>query len=106
MHPAAATTLGCIFGALVSFLLGRIWAFERNGAWLPQLWRYASVSLTTAGLNGGGVALLLSLNAPFLIAWWCIRVVVFATWSYPLQRDFVFVAAPVLHSEATVGTRS
>lgn len=105
-NPALATAIGCIVGALVSFAVARVWAFESSGAWLPQLWRYAGVSLTTAALNGGGVALLLSLNAPFLLAWWFTRAVVFVTWSYPLQRDFVFVAPAVLHSEATVGSRS
>jgi phosphatidylglycerophosphate synthase/putative flippase GtrA len=105
VYAPAATVLGCIFGAVVSFVLARVWAFESTGAWVPQLWRYAGVSLATAALNGGGVALLLSLNTPFLLAWWCTRIVVFATWSYPLQRDFVFVAAPVLRSEAAVGPR-
>jgi hypothetical protein len=51
------------------------------------------VSAATALLNAGGVALLLALNAPFVLAWCLTRVVVFATWSYPLQRDFVFVPA-------------
>lgn len=106
LHAAIATALGCVVGAGVSFVLARGWAFEARGQWLPQLWRYAGVSAATAGLNSGGVVLLLSLNAPFLVAWWCTRIVVFATWSYPLQRDFVFSAASVLPSEATVGSRS
>jgi len=105
VYAPLATIAGCVFGALVAFVVARIWAFESTEAWLPQLGRYASVSLATAALNGGGVALLLSLNAPFLLAWWCTRIVVFATWSYPLQRDFVFAAAPVLRAEATVGPR-
>jgi putative flippase GtrA len=77
-------------GAVVSFVLTRVWAFENHGPWLPQLLRYAFVSAGTAALNGGGVALLAMLNAPFLLAWAITRAVVFATWSYPLQRDFVF----------------
>jgi phosphatidylglycerophosphate synthase/putative flippase GtrA len=106
VHPGIATALGCAVGAGVSFVLARGWAFEATGYWLPQLWRYAGVSAATAGLNSGGVVLLLSLNAPFLVAWWCTRAVVFASWSYPLQRDFVFSAASALPSEATVGSRS
>jgi phosphatidylglycerophosphate synthase/putative flippase GtrA len=101
-----ATALGCLVGAGISFVLARGWAFEATGHWLPQLWRYAGVSAATAGLNSGGVVLLLSLNAPFLVAWWCTRIVLFATWSYPLQRDFVFSAASALPSEATLGSRS
>lgn len=108
VHGGLATALGCAVGAAVSFILARGWAFEATGHWLPQLWRYAGVSAATAGLNSGGVVLLLSLNAPFLVAWWCTRIVVFATWSYPLQRDFVFSAASAsaLPSEATLGSRS
>ena len=105
VHAPVATVMGCVLGALVSFALARVWAFESDGAWLPQLWRYAGVSLATAALNGGGVALLLGLNTPFLLAWWCTRIVVFSTWSYPLQRDFVFVATPVLRTEAALGPR-
>jgi hypothetical protein len=41
-------------------------------------------------LNAGGVALLASLNVPFMLGWALARVVVFGTWSYPAQRDFVF----------------
>jgi phosphatidylglycerophosphate synthase/putative flippase GtrA len=89
-HAALATLVGCLVGALVSFGLSRSWAFESAGDWPPQLKRYAFVSLATALLNGGGVALLLNLEAPFVVAWLMVRAVVFATWSYPLQRDFVF----------------
>ncbi|HEU4582605.1 MAG TPA: CDP-alcohol phosphatidyltransferase family protein [Polyangiaceae bacterium] len=106
VHAGIATALGCVVGAGVSFVLARGWAFEATGHWLPQLGRYAGVSAATAGLNSGGVVLLLNLNAPFLVAWWCTRIVVFATWSYPLQRDFVFSAASALPSEATLGSRS
>ena len=106
VHAGIATALGCVVGACVSLVLARGWAFEATGHWLPQLWRYAGVSAATACLNSGGVVLLLGLNAPFLLAWWCTRIVVFATWSYPLQRDFVFSAASALPSEATVGSRT
>jgi phosphatidylglycerophosphate synthase/putative flippase GtrA len=90
-HGPGATIVGCIVGALVSFGLSRFWAFQAGGAWLPQVGRYAFVSGSAAALNGGGVALLLTLDAPFVIAWLITRVVVFVTWTYPLQRDFVFV---------------
>jgi phosphatidylglycerophosphate synthase/putative flippase GtrA len=92
-HAPAATAAGCVVGALVSFILARVWAFGGRGAWLPQVPKYMFVSAATALLNAGGVALLLALNAPFVLAWCLTRVVVFATWSYPLQRDFVFVPA-------------
>jgi hypothetical protein len=52
--------------------------------------RYAFTSLTTALLNAGGVGLVLLLDLPFVAAWAAVRAIVFGTWSYPLQRDFVF----------------
>lgn len=91
-HPSAATAVGCAVGGVVSFLLCRAWAFEARGAVVPQLGRYAFVSASGAALNAGGVALLSMLEAPFLLAWVLTRVAVFATWSYPAQRDFVFAA--------------
>ena len=95
-HPSAATVAGCVVGAGVSFISTRVWAFDSHGAWLPQVGRYAFVSAGTAALNGGGVALLATLNAPFWLAWGLTRAIVFATWSYPLQRDFVFMNQDVL----------
>lgn len=90
-HGPGATVVGCCVGALISFTLARVWAFDARGAWLPQVGRYAFVSGAAAVLNGGGVALLFLLDTPFVVAWLITRAVVFVTWSYPLQRDFVFV---------------
>jgi phosphatidylglycerophosphate synthase/putative flippase GtrA len=103
--PSGATVLGCMVGAVVSFVLTRIWAFDSHAAWLPQIGRYAFVSAGTAALNGGGVAMLALLNAPFWLAWLLARAVVFVTWSYPLQRDFVFPTPHDLTSEEPVATR-
>jgi phosphatidylglycerophosphate synthase len=89
--PSVATGVGCIVGALISFTLSKSWAFEAGGPALSnQVTRYAFASATTAFLNAGGVALILLLNFPFLVGWFIVRAVVFATWSYPVQRDFVF----------------
>src|SRR5690606_5946409 len=43
--PSLSTAAGCLVGAVVSFLLTRVWAFESQGSWLPQIGRYAFVSL-------------------------------------------------------------
>lgn len=109
-HPPLATATGCIAGAFVSFGLSRIWAFEAGGAVMPQLGRYTFVSLAGAGLNAGGVALLAFFDLPFIVSWSVTRLVIFATWSYPLQRDFVFaevglVKPPSVHTEPTVASR-
>jgi phosphatidylglycerophosphate synthase/putative flippase GtrA len=93
-HPGVATALGCAAGALVSFTLSRVWAFEvKGGPVLAQIARYAFGSVSTLALNAGGVVLMTELGVPFLPAWAITRVVVFATWSYPVQRDFVFAEA-------------
>ncbi len=110
-NASLATAIGCSVGAFASFVLSRVWAFSAGGAWAPQVTRYVAVSAATAGLNAGGVALLAILGMPFPVAWCIARGVVFATWSYPLQRDFVFVpdppdvAARSPHSEPAVATR-
>ena len=102
--PRLSTALGSLVGGVVSFTLSRIWAFEaHDSAAAPQLARYSFASLSTAALNAGGVALFATLNVPFPIAWALTRVVVFSTWSYPLQRDFVFARG--VHGEPTVASR-
>lgn len=89
--PSVATGAGCIVGAVTAFTLSRSWAFEPGGPALShQLSRYAFASASTAFLNAGGVALILLLDLPFIAGWLIVRAVVFATWSYPVQRDFVF----------------
>ncbi|HEY3495792.1 MAG TPA: GtrA family protein, partial [Polyangiaceae bacterium] len=90
LHPSLATAAGCALGGLVSFTLARVWVFSSGGASAPQASRFAFVSGASAVLNAGGVALLAGLNVPFVLGWCLVRAVVFATWSYPAQRDFVF----------------
>jgi putative flippase GtrA len=90
-HASVSTAAGCAVGAVASFVLSRGWVFDAGtGRALPQFARYGAVSLVTMVLNAGGVALLLLLHVPFFAAWCVARCVVFAAWSYPVQRDFVF----------------
>ncbi len=98
-----ATTLGCVVGGLVAFTLSRSWVFDaQEGARLRQATRFVFVSGTSALLNGGGVALLLLLpSVDFRVAWAITRFVVFATWNYPLLRDYVF-APPLRESNPGV----
>jgi putative flippase GtrA len=104
-HASLATALGCVVGAGTSFVLSRMWAFSSGGAWVRQVNRYVAVSAATAGLNAGGVALFAILGVPFVIGWAIARLVIFATWSYPLQRDFVFATDVSNHPEPAVATR-
>jgi putative flippase GtrA len=103
-QPSLATLAGCAAGSVVSFALARIWVFATPGAGTPQATRFAFVSSAGAVLNAGGVALLVGLGAPFVLAWLLARVVVFSTWSYPAQRDFVF-AGSNRHSGPALVTR-
>ncbi|HEX2881964.1 MAG TPA: GtrA family protein [Polyangiaceae bacterium] len=103
VHPAIATAVGCTVGAATSFALSRSWAFEAaKGAMLQQVVRYGAISLVTMALNAGGVALLLLIQVQFIAAWVVTRCLIFATWSYPLQRDFVFAASDVAMTSVAV----
>lgn len=93
----AATALGCVAGGFIAFTLGRAWAFQgsRSIEGKRQAGRFVFVSGSSAALNAGGVAVLMLLpSVDYRIAWVVARFVVFATWNYPLLRDYVF-APPV-----------
>ncbi|MCC6557893.1 MAG: GtrA family protein [Polyangiaceae bacterium] len=99
--PPLATGAGCVAGGVLAFTLSRVWAFEAT-ACPPagQAGRFLFVSGSSAALNAGGVAVLLLLPAmDDRLAWVLTRLVVFATWNYPLLRDHVF-AAPALMAAA------
>ncbi len=62
--PALATIVGCMVGGTVAFTISRVWAFEaQDELRARQVFRYVFVSATSAGLNGGGVAVLLMLRS-------------------------------------------
>jgi phosphatidylglycerophosphate synthase/putative flippase GtrA len=91
LGPFIATAGGCAVGALVNFGFNRAVTFRSRAAPLAQAGRYALVSLTSLGLNAGGVALLLSLPAlSYSVAWWVVRCAVFVLWNYPLHSGYVF----------------
>jgi phosphatidylglycerophosphate synthase/putative flippase GtrA len=87
-----ATALGCVLGAVVSFNLGRHFAFPPSGDGVTvQAGRYAFASASSALLNTGGVVLLLMLpSMDYRIAWLVVRAAVFVLWNFPLHRDYVF----------------
>jgi phosphatidylglycerophosphate synthase/putative flippase GtrA len=89
--PPSATILGCVAGGAINFTINRVWTFHSREAKLPQARRYAFVSLSSALLNAGGVAVLLLLpSVDYRVAWVLVRVAVFLAWNYPLHRDYVF----------------
>lgn len=92
--PWAATALGCLLGGIVNLSINRLWAFRGDGPLAPQTFRYAVVSISSALLNSGGVAILLMLpGLDYRLAWLIARGVVYLWWNYPLQRDYVFAPA-------------
>lgn len=99
----AATALGCVAGGIIALSLGRSWAFQSASAdRRRQTGRFIFTSASSAALNAGGVALLMLLpSVDYRIAWVVARFVVFATWNYPLLRDYVF--APPTSPSPVVG---
>ncbi len=105
VSPWAATALGCLVGAVVSFTLGRVWAFSPSDrGLLPQAGRYTFVSATSLGLNAGGVAVWQLLPVDYRFAWWITRGLVFVLWNFPLHRDYVF-GGPVAPAAPRIGGR-
>jgi phosphatidylglycerophosphate synthase/putative flippase GtrA len=91
ISPPIATLVGCGVGASFNFMTNRMWTFGSDGHPAVQVGRYALVSMGSAVLNGGLVALALLLpSVPSLLAWAAVRALVFVTWNYPLHRDYVF----------------
>lgn len=91
VDPRLATGLGCAVGGLINFVINRVWTFGSTAPALGQAGRYVFVSASSAGLNSGGVAILLMLpGLDYRLAWAIVRASVFLAWNYPLQRDYVF----------------
>jgi len=87
----AATLCGNLVGAAVNFSLNRMWMFASRDARLPQLGRYAFVSVTSGLLNAGGVAVLLLLpGVRYQVAWVLVHLAVFVAWNFPLRQGYVF----------------
>ncbi len=91
VSPPLATGAGCVVGALVNYSMNRVWTFQSKASPSSQLLRYALVSASGAGLNSGGMTLLLHyLNWGPSLSWIIIRLLVSWGWNLPLQRFFVF----------------
>jgi len=89
--PPLAIAAGCVLGAVINFVINRAWTFKSKDARLPQVSRYGFVSVTSALLNAGGVAVLLLLpGIGYVVAYWLVRGAVFFAWNFPLHRSYVF----------------
>jgi putative flippase GtrA len=92
---ALATFLAALTGAAASFLLNKYVAF-RDAAPLSlgQLARFDAVAVVAALLLAGAMKVVSGgLHVPIVAAKLACAVVVFAAWTYPAQRRFVFARA-------------
>lgn len=90
-----AAFVGAVAGAGVAFGVGKRWAFgDRGPARAEQVVRFAAVAGATAVLMALAMTLAVDgLGAPYLGAKLACSAAVFAGWSYPAQRRFVFATA-------------
>jgi phosphatidylglycerophosphate synthase/putative flippase GtrA len=88
-----ATFCGNVVGGVVSFGINRMWTLPSPAGRLPLVRRYAFLSLTSALLNAGGVAVLMLLpGIGFGVSWLLVHVAVFIAWNVPLREGYVFQA--------------
>ena len=91
LTPAMATAIGSLFGAVISFTLGRRWVFQSaHGDIRGQALRYAFVSTLSLIFNSRGEKLFVSLGLNYVLARVLLSVVVGMVWNFPMHRYFVF----------------
>jgi phosphatidylglycerophosphate synthase/putative flippase GtrA len=87
-----ATFLGLVVGATLAYLFNRLWTYGPAGTRGRLALRYAFAALSSAGLNAGGVAVLMLLPhvmaVPllYLLPWAAVHVTVFMAWNFPLYQ--------------------
>jgi putative flippase GtrA len=85
--PAIATLLSALGGAVLNFVLNRIWAFRSRGPVLRQGGGYAVVTAIWIGLSALAVHACVGLvRLPYLVARIVADVVVFLGWGFPASR--------------------
>lgn len=96
LAPAVGALIGAACGAITNFQLGRHWTFRaRHESAGSQAVRYAIVSAASAGLNAlGEYAAHDVLGLHYVGARVVVATLVSLLWNFPMQRYFVFRAAP------------
>ena len=87
-----SSAMGNVFGAMVSFYLGRNWAFKRkDGKISHQAIKYAITSLSSAAINTSGL-MYLTKNFSFepTISKAIVALIVGATFNFLMFRYFVY----------------
>lgn len=87
-----STAFGNLTGAVISFYLGRNWAFnQKEEKYYWQALRYAITSLTSMGLNTGGVYLLTeSFGISYMISKAIVAILIGVSFNFLMFRYFVF----------------
>lgn len=87
-----ANYVGAITGAIISFLLGRNWAFNRTGKkWEWQAMRYGITSFLSVNINTYGVWLLTeNFDLHYTISKIIVAIIVGVTFNFFMFRYFVF----------------
>jgi putative flippase GtrA len=91
---ASSTFVGAMAGAGVSYVTSKYVAFrDRSSLCFSQVARFAAVAMATALIMALAMELVaVAMGVPYLLAKGICAAVVFAIWSYPAQRLFVFRA--------------
>ena len=89
-----ATFLAALAGAGMSFVISKYVAFrDRSSLCFRQVARFGAVAMATALIMALAMQLVaVVMGVPYLLAKGICAAVVFAIWSYPAQRLFVFRA--------------
>ena len=87
-----AAFIAALAGAAVNFVVNKYVAFrDRSPLNLPQLLRFNVVVVVAALLMAAAMKLVaVRLGVPVVLAKLACAAIVFATWTYPTQRRFVF----------------
>jgi putative flippase GtrA len=89
---AVAAFFGAISGAVCCFVINKRLAFaDRSPTTFTQVGRFSLVAVATALLMAAAMQVFaVWIGLPVLVAKLVCAVVVFAIWSYPAQKKFVF----------------
>lgn len=94
IHYVASTAIGALSGGILSFLLGRNWAFfNRESGIFGQAGKYLITNFGSICLNTLGVYLLTEVVSDnhYLISKVIVAAMIGIFYNFPMQRYFVFI---------------